>query len=167
MILGDSMRNKTLQRSIASISSALLTASLVLVAGSPADAAKQYVSTYSLRGDCADYYEMNDEYAMFEEEEDWTCTLVVALKPAKPARTVLLQFYDKKWKTEATVKTNSNGIAYLRFGTDCGDSYCDATFTYRAYVNSVSGQAAIKLSSFDMNFYPIGWDDEEDYWSDF
>lgn len=157
------MKNQPLKRLIASLSSVALTATLVLVAGSPAEAARQYVTTYSLRGDCSDYYDMNEEYAMFEEEPDWSCTLVVAVKPAKPNRTVALQYFDKKWKTETSIKTNSNGIAYLNFGTLCGDAYCDATFTYRASVLKAAGQAAINLSSFEMNFYPIGWDDEEDY----
>ena len=150
---------KTLK--IASIGLAL---ALVFSNSVPASAAAQKWS-WDIYGDCSDYNDMNDEYAMFEEDDTYTCYVSAKVTPAKPGRTFILQYFDKKWKTESSAKTNSKGQVWLYPSTTCGEesTYCDGTFTYRIYSPAVSGQKALIGKTFDLTFYPIGWDAEEDY----
>ena len=132
----------------------------------PASAAAQKW-TWDIYGDCSDYNDMNDEYAMFEEDDSYTCYVSAKITPAKAGRVFYLQYFDKKWKTESSTKTNSKGQVWLYPSPytcgETGDSYCDGTYTYRIYSPAVGGQKALTGQSFDLTFYPIGWDAEEDY----
>ncbi|MEN9714399.1 MAG: hypothetical protein RLZZ164_1063, partial [Actinomycetota bacterium] len=52
----------------------LATASIFGVADAlPAQAAVKQDWQWDIKGDCADYNDMYDEYAMIEDEPDWTC----------------------------------------------------------------------------------------------
>jgi hypothetical protein len=137
--------------------------SLVVVGSgsSPALAATQKWS-WDIYGDCSDYFDMYDEYAMFEEDDSYTCYVTAKVTPTKPVRTFYLQYFNKKWVTESTAKTNSKGQVYLYPDAyNCGDygsDYCDGTYTYRIWSPAVSGQKALTGEKFELVFYPIGSD---------
>lgn len=128
---------------------------------SPAQAAAQKWS-WDIYGDCSDYNDEYDEYAMFEEEDNYTCYVSAKVTPTKPVRTFYLQYFDKKWKNEGSAKTNSKGQIFLYPDPyTCGDSgsdYCDGTFTYRIWSPAVAGQKALYGTTFELTFYPIGYD---------
>jgi len=130
----------------------------------PAQAATQSVSYY-MNGDCSDYYDEESEYAFFESEPDWTCYISVEVKPAKPVRTVRLQFWSgKKWVQETSAKTSSNGRGYLYFDPFCSDGYyCDGEFKYRVLVDAATGQKATTSKNFYVSYYP---EEEETYEED-
>lgn len=126
----------------------------VLVPNSVANAATQRVS-YSIAGDCVDYFDENGEYAFFEEELDWSCYIVVKVTPTKPIRTVRLQYWSgRKWQQESSSKTNTKGVAYLNFDPYCDEGYCDGEWKYRVYVDSASGQKSNTSNTFYVTFYP-------------
>lgn len=129
---------------------------------SSAHAAVQKVSFY-INGDCSDYYDLEDEYAFFEDETDWTCLVSIKVLPSKPVRTARLQYWSgKKWKQDTITKTNSKGVGYLEFNQYCGDAYCDGTWKYRVLVDSVTGQPSRTSPNFEVSFYPVGYDDDSD-----
>ena len=128
-----------------------------------AEAVTQTV-TYSMNGDCSDYYDQEGEYAFFEEEEDWKCYVTVKVKPITPKRTIRLQYWDKKWKEENKSITSSKGSGNLYFDPYCSDgAYCDGTWKFRVYVDAASGQKATYSSSFEVSFYAIQTDEEDSY----
>ena len=128
-----------------------------------ANAATQKVNFF-ISGDCLDYYDMEGEYAFFEEEPDWSCYMVVKISPFKPVRNTRLQYWNgKKWLQESFKKTSSKGIAYLDFNPYCDGEYCDGTWKYRIFVDSGSGQSSRISPSFEVAFYP-GYVD--DYYED-
>ena len=159
----------TLLRSRKSLILATFTLAAVLIANfflapSKAKAATQAV-TYYINGDCSDYYDEEGEYAIFEEEEDWTCYVSVKVKPLTPKRKVILQYWDKKWKEEDSVTTSTKGSANLFFDSYCNSGeFCDGTWKFRVLVPAASGQKATNSSSFNISFYPLAVDDyNEDY----
>jgi len=145
------------------ISSILVLVTSTLLPVNTADAAAQKVNFY-IAGDCLDYYDMEGEYAFFEEESDWSCYMTVKISPFKPVRNTRLQYWNgKKWLQESYMKTSSKGIAYLDFDPYCEGEYCDGTWKYRIFVDSVSGQSSRTSPSFEVTFYP-GYAD--DYFAD-
>jgi hypothetical protein len=120
---------------------AIIGAGLVINLAPPAQAAAQSIS-YFMNGDCSDYYDEESEYAFFESEPDWDCYISVTIKPAKPVRTIRLQYWTgKKWAQENSAKTGSSGKGFLYFDPYCSDgSYCDGEYKYRVVVDAVSGQ---------------------------
>jgi hypothetical protein len=159
----------TLLRSRKSLIMATFTLAAVLIANfflapSKAEAATQAVSYY-INGDCSDYYDEEGEYAIFEEEEDWTCYVTVKVKPLTPKRKVILQYWDKKWKEEDSITTSTKGSANLFFDNYCTeDQFCDGEWKFRVLVPAVTGQKATNSTSFYVNFYPLAVDDyNEDY----
>ena len=160
---------KTLLRSRKSLIWATFTLAAVLIsnfvfAPSKAEAATQAVS-YFINGDCSDYYDEEEEYAIFEEEEDWTCYVTVKVKPLTPKRKVILQYWDKKWKEEDSIVTSSKGTANLFFDSYCNSGeFCDGSWKFRVLVAAASGQKATNSTSFYITFYPLALDDyNEDY----
>lgn len=128
-----------------------------------ASAATSQKISYYIDGDCSDYYDMNDEYAFFQEEPDWTCFLTVTVKPTKPIRNARLQFWNgRKWMQESSAKTNSKGFANLFFDPICdtGD-YCDGSWKYRIYIDPVSGKKSDTSTTFEVTFYPGTVDEPE------
>ena len=159
----------TLLRSRKSLIWATFTLAAVLIsnfvfAPSKAEAATQAVS-YFINGDCSDYYDEEEEYAIFEEEEDWTCYVTVKVKPLAPKRKVILQYWDKKWKEEDSIVTSTKGTANLFFDSYCySGEFCDGSWKFRVLVTAASGQKATNSKSFYINFYPLALDDyNEDY----
>ena len=133
----------------------------VLTPNSSAFAATQKIS-YSIAGDCVDYYDENGEYAFFEEEPDWSCYIVVKVSPTKPTRSVRLQWWSgRKWQQESSSKTSTKGVAYLDFDPYCEGNYCDGEWKYRVFVDSTSGQKSNTSNTFYVTFYPGATD--EDY----
>ena len=128
---------------------------------------------YFIDGDCRDYFDVNGEYAFFQEEQDWSCFLTVSVKPAKPIRNAKLQYWNgRKWLLESSSKTSSTGYATLKFDPICesGD-YCDGTWKYRVYVDAAPGQRSQNSITFDVTFYSgtvedPGYDDSEEEMSD-
>ena len=110
--------------------------------------------SYYINGDCSDYYDEEGEYAFFESEVDWSCYISVAIKPFKPVREVRLQFFDKKWKTESTAKTNAKGTAILDFNPYCDGVYCDGEFKYRVLVVAANGHKGTSSNNFFIVYYP-------------
>lgn len=133
----------------------------------PVQAATQKVNFY-INGDCLDYYDMEDEYAFFEEEPNWTCYIEVKISPYKPVRLTRLQYWNgKKWIQESTKKTSSKGIAYLYFNPYCDGKYCDGEWKYRIFVDSVSGNPSKISPTFSVAFYPGNRADYEECDPDF
>jgi hypothetical protein len=158
----------TLLRSRKSLILATFTLAAVLIANfffapSKAEAATQAVSYY-INGDCSDYYDEEGEYAIFEEEEDWTCYVTVKVKPLTPKRKVILQYWDKKWKEEDSITTSTKGSANLFFDSYCYEEFCDGKWKFRVLVPAVTGQKATNSTSFYVVFYPLSVEDyDEDY----
>jgi len=159
----------SLLRSRKSLILAIFSLAAVLIANfffapSKAEAATQTVS-YAMNGDCADYYDEEGEYAIFEEEENWSCYVTVRVKPLAPKRKVILQYWDKKWKEEDTLTTSSKGSGNLFFDSYCtSGEFCDGEWKFRVLVPAVSGQKATNSTSFYVTFYPLAVDDyNEDY----
>lgn len=134
------------------------------LAPTKAEAATQAVSYY-VNGDCSDYYDEEGEYAIFEEEEDWTCYITVKVKPLAPKRKVTLQYWDKKWKVEDTLTTSTKGSANLYFDNyDNDDNFYDGKWKYRVLVAAGGGQKATNSTSFEVSFYAMSVEDyNEDY----
>lgn len=131
----------------------------VLIPIGHANAATQKVNFY-INGDCLDYYDMEGEYAFFEEEPDWSCYMTVKISPVKPIRNSRLQYWNgKKWLQESFTKTNIKGIAFLDFNPYCDGTYCDGTWKYRIIVDSASGQNSRTSPTFEVTFYPGYADD--------
>lgn len=150
-------RSKLISRSRISLILVLLTSSLLPV--NTADAATQKVNFY-ISGDCLDYYDMEGEYAFFEEEPDWSCYMTVKISPVKPVRNSRLQYWNgKKWIQESFKKTSTKGIAYLDFNPYCDGNYCDGTWKYRIVVDASSGQSTRTSPTFEVSFYPGYVDD--------
>lgn len=128
-----------------------------------AEAATQAV-TYYVNGDCSDYYDEEGEYAIFEDESDWTCYVTVKLKPLSPKRKLILQYWDKKWKTEDSITTSSKGSANLNFESyDSDGNFYDGTWKYRIYVSAATGQKATNSSNFEVSFYQSQEETGTDY----
>ena len=153
----------TLLRSRKSLILATFTLAAVLIANfffapSKAEAAAQSVS-YSINGDCADYYDEEDEYAIFEDEPDWTCYITVKVKPVTPKRKVILQFWGKKWKEEDSATTSTKGSANLYFNSYCSGVFCEGEYKFRVLVPAAGGQKSTNSNSFYVSFYPIEVDE--------
>jgi len=143
---------KAMSGSVISLILVLVTSMLIPL--NSADAATQKVNFY-INGDCLDYYEMEGEYAFFEEEPDWSCYLTVKISPVKPIRNSRLQYWNgKKWLQESFKKTSSKGFAYLDFNPYCDGEYCDGTWKYRIVVDAGSGQSSRTSPTFEVSFYP-------------
>lgn len=148
---------KFLNRSGMALILVMLTSSLLPM--NSANAAAQKVNFY-INGDCLDYYDMEGEYAFFEEEPDWSCYMIVKISPFKPVRNARLQFWNgKKWNQESSKKTSSKGVAYLDFNPYCDGEYCDGTWKYRIFVDGVTGQSSRTSPTFQVSFYPGTVDD--------
>jgi hypothetical protein len=131
-----------------------------------ASAASSQKISYFINGDCSDYFDMNGEYAFFQEEPDWSCYLTVAVKPAKPIRNTRLQFWNgRKWLQESSARTSSKGFARLDFDPICDTgNYCDGTWKYRVFVDAISGQKSNTSITFEVSFYSGTVEDpESDY----
>lgn len=127
---------------------------LLLPINSATAATAQKIS-YSIMGDCVDYYDETGEYAFFEEEPDWSCYIMVKLSPTKPVRTARLQWWSgRKWQQESSSKTDAKGYAYLDFDPYCEGQYCDGEWKYRVFVDTASGQKSNTSRSFYVTFYP-------------
>jgi hypothetical protein len=65
--------------------------------------------------------------------------LVVTAKPASPQQYIKLQYKFKgAWKREDAATTNGSGVARLEMNPYCtGGDWCEATYSYRLYVNGV------------------------------
>lgn len=155
-----------LLRSRKSLILATFTLAAVLIANfflapSKAEAATQAVSYY-INGDCSDYYDEEGEYAIFEEEEDWTCYVTVKVKPLTPKRKVILQYWDKKWKEEDSITTSTKGSANLFFDSYCYEEFCDGTWKFRVLVPAATGQKATNSTSFYVVFYPLSVEDYDE-----
>jgi len=158
-------RPKLISRSGISLILVLLTSSLIPL--NTADAAAQKVNFY-INGDCSDYYDMEGEYAFFEEEPDWSCYMSVKISPVKPIRNSRLQYWNgKKWMQESFKKTSSKGLAYLDFNPYCDGQYCDGTWKYRIVVDASSGQSTKTSPTFEVTFYPGYVDDYSEEESDY
>jgi hypothetical protein len=140
---------------------------LLLVPATPAITASQQRVNYSIAGDCVDYFEETGRYAFFEEEDNWSCYTVVRVTPGKPVRIARMQFWNgRKWIQESSSRTNSKGVAILKFDPYCEDGYCDGTWKYRIVVDSTSSQKSSTSKSFFVTFYPGSYDDydeDDDY----
>jgi hypothetical protein len=158
-------RPKLISRSGISLILVLLTSSLIPL--NTADAAAQKVNFY-INGDCSDYYDMEGEYAFFEEEPEWSCYMSVKISPVKPIRNSRLQYWNgKKWMQESFKKTSSKGLAYLDFNPYCDGQYCDGTWKYRIVVDASSGQSTKTSPTFEVTFYPGYVDDYSEEESDY
>ena len=128
---------------------------LIASAGQVSGAVKQTV-TWSVLGDCVDWYDENQsEYVVYEGDD---CYFKATVKPAKPIRTVALQWYsddDAKWYKDSEVKTNKNGVAYLEIDMYDSDGYFyDGSYTYRMGMARLGGSPAKLSRTFTISFIP-------------
>ena len=128
---------------------------LIGSAGQVSGAVKQTV-TWSVLGDCVDWYDENQsEYVVYEGDD---CYFKATVKPAKPIRTVALQWYsddDAKWYKDSEVKTNKNGVAYLEIDMYDSDGYFyDGSYTYRMGMARLGGSPAKLSRTFTISFIP-------------
>ena len=128
---------------------------LIASAGQVSGAVKQTV-TWSVLGDCVDWYDENQsEYVVYEGDD---CYFKATVKPAKPIRTVALQWYsddDAKWYKDSEVKTNKNGVAYLEIDMYHSDGYFyDGSYTYRMGMARLGGSPAKLSRTFTISFIP-------------
>lgn len=150
---------KNYKRTLSAIFAASLALSSLGFASQSASAAPAQKWSWDIGGDCSDYNDQNGEFAVFEEDPTYTCYVYAKVAPVKPGRIFYLQYFDKKWKTESSGRTNSKGGVVLYPSTDCGTNsfvYCDGTFTYRLYSPAITGQKALIGTEFELSFYPIG-----------
>ena len=109
--------------------------------------------TFGVGGDCADMYDEYQTDYVINEGED--CYFTVKVVPAKPLRTVALQYQSSsgRWITEAEARTNAKGIAILRPETTDSDGYflCDY-YTYRLGVARLGNAKALLSSTFEIEF---------------
>lgn len=136
---------------------------ILFTPGHPASSAVIQKINYTIEGDCVDYYEENGEYALFENEPDWTCYVVVKISPTKPVRSVSLQFWNgRKWLIESNAKTDTKGIAYLDFDPyTCDDSYCEGEYKYKVVTAAAAPQKINTSKTFYVSFYPEASEEEE------
>jgi len=121
----------------------------------------QQVITFYMNGDCSDYFDEQGEYAFFEDEPDWTCSLVVKVKAITPKRVLHLQYWNShKWIEESKTTTSTKGSGTLTFDPYCNDgNYCDGTWKYRVLVDASGVQKAKTSPTFEVVFYPGTVDD--------
>lgn len=128
---------------------------LIASAGQVSGAVKQTV-TWSVLGDCVDWYDENQSEYVVNEGDD--CYFKAIVKPAKPIRTVALQWYsddDGKWYKDSEVKTNKNGVAYLEIDMYDSDGYFyDGSYTYRMGMARLGGSPAKLSQTFTISFIP-------------
>ncbi len=128
---------------------------LLVSSGHASGAVKQTV-TWTVIGDCVDLYdEYQTEYVVYEGDD---CYFKATVKPAKPFRTIALQWYsddDGKWYKDSEIKTNRNGIAYLEIDMYDSDGYFyDGSYTYRLGMARLGGSAAKLSKNFTITFIP-------------
>ena len=145
---------KTLGAAIFAIAAALV--ANFMVAPAATSAVTQQVITFFMNGDCSDYFDEQGEYAFFEDEPNWTCSLVVKVKAITPKRVIHLQFWNShKWIEESKTTTSTKGSGTLTFDPYCNDgNYCDGTWKYRVLVDASGIQKAKTSPTFEVVFYP-------------
>jgi hypothetical protein len=120
----------------------------ILLGGGTASGASQQTVKWTVIGDCVDMYdEYQTTYTVYEGDN---CYFKVTVKPAKPQRTVALQWYsddDGRWVTEDEKKTNiKTGVATLYLDEYDSDGYFfDGEYEYRLGVARL-GSLPAKLS---------------------
>ena len=109
------------------------TVKAVLNGKTPADAAKQYVSTSKLK-DVAERKRLAADPAAVKASQDGMIRLALALDP--PARELRKRFEDR---VEAVVSESGAKVAQARFAVQGSGAYPDATFTPRLSFGPVKG----------------------------
>jgi hypothetical protein len=109
------------------------TVKAVLNGKSPADAAKEYVSTSKLR-DIAERKRLAADPALVKASQDGMIRLALALDPR--ARELRKRYEDR---VDAVVSENGAKVAQARFAVQGSGAYPDATFTPRVSFGAVKG----------------------------
>ena len=111
---------------------------------------------YDYRGACDDLIYTEEEYQAGQE-----CQIFVRTYPAKPKRTLKLQWWNNDelgWVTESSKKTNKKGMATLVIDPICNDgAFCNGIYEYQIY-SPKSGKYGAMWSdySFEIEFLPLG-----------
>ncbi len=134
--------------------------SLVIASISPASSLPNKKPTmsflYDYRGACDDQTFTQEEY-----NAGLACEIFIRTYPAKPKRTMKLQWWNQDvlgWETESSKKTNKKGMVTLKVNPICSDgNFCDGTYEYQIY-SPKSGKYSAMWSdySFDIEFLPLG-----------
>ena len=137
-----------------------LVSALVLTSNSTASSLPSKKPTmtflYDYRGACDDQTFTEEEY-----NAGLQCQIFVRTYPAKPKRTIKLQWWNNDelgWVNETSKKTNKKGMATLVIDPICnGGVFCDSTFEYQIY-SPKSGKYSAMWSdyTFDIEFLPLG-----------
>ena len=111
---------------------------------------------YDIRGACDDLEFTEEEYNAGEK-----CEVFIRTYPAKPKRTMKLQWWSQDvlgWETETSKKTNKKGRTTLTISPICsGGVFCDGTFEYQIYCpKSGKYRAMWSYETFDIDFVPLG-----------
>lgn len=118
---------------------------------------KQQV-TWDVLGDCADPFDdTQTEFIMYEGED---CYFAVTVVPAKPRRSVVLQWLSSRgrWITESKSVTNSKGVAYLYPEPYDQDGYflCEI-YDYRIGLERLGSAKSLLSDIFTIDF--VAYDD--------
>lgn len=141
----------------------LVIVSLVLtptiVSSKQVSGVSQQTVKWSVIGDCVDMY---DEYqSVYTVAEGDSCFFRVTVRPAKPQRTVALQWYSSdegRWVIEDEKKTNAKtGAANLYLDEYDSEGYFfDGEYEYRLGVARLGALPAKLSQTFYVNFVS-GW----------
>jgi len=125
----------------------------------PVSGVVQQTVKWTVIGDCVDLYdEYQSTYTVYEGDR---CYFKVTVKPAKPQRTVALQWYsddDGRWLIEDEKKTNAKtGVATLFLDEYDVDGYfLDGEYEYRLGVARLGALPAKLSPTFYVDFVS-GW----------
>lgn len=135
---------------------ALLASGSALVVGDIASGSVRQKVRWTAIGDCVDLYDEEQTTYVFVEGQN--CYFRVQVTPAKPARTVAIQYFDddsSRWITEDEKKTNKRGVALLYPSTTTDEGYfIDGTWEYRLGVARLGSARAELSETFWIEFVP-------------
>lgn len=115
--------------------------------------------TWEVLGDCVDEFDdYQSEFVVYEGEQ---CFFAVTVVPAKPIRTVAIQWKDPngRWVSESVARTNKNGTGFLYPDTLDVDSdfLCDS-FDYRIGLARLGNAKSLVSEVFNITYVA------ESYW---
>ena len=138
---------------ILAVGSLILTPTLL--SSTQVSGVSQQTVKWTVIGDCVDMYD--DYQSVYTVNEGDNCYFRVTVKPAKPQRTVALQWYSSdegRWIIEDEEKTNvKTGAANLYLDEYDSDGYFfDGEYEYRLGVARLGAMPAKLSPTFYVNF---------------
>jgi hypothetical protein len=127
------MYSKGVVRILKTTTGVALTFLLLFVSAEQASAKKvAQTIKWSVTGNCVDLFEEYQENYIVNEGE--SCLFSVTVKPAKPSRTVALQWFDSdagKWVVYNQARTNKSGLARLNVNFTDDECWGEQSWEFR------------------------------------